>query len=154
MFTHSSFSRSVKKKWVTSGFGLKVILGGSLFVSFHCTLQLSCENIFKISQDQYAWHCCWSILIHLNLINTLDKLVEILEGWRYLECPYHHTRTWQLWWSSITGPKENYCPRYDWFPRLKQIRSIYHSKNWWLLKFYIRLFWLFDNLYCWVNLNW
>ena len=45
---YSSFSRSVKKKWVTSGFGLKVMLGGSLFVSGHCTLQLSCETIYKI----------------------------------------------------------------------------------------------------------
>ena len=30
-FTYSSFSGSVKKKWVTSGFGLKVMLGGSIF---------------------------------------------------------------------------------------------------------------------------
>ena len=38
---YSSFSRSVKKKWVTSGFGLKVVLGGYMFVSVHCILQLS-----------------------------------------------------------------------------------------------------------------
>ena len=49
IFTYSSFSRSVKKKWVTSGFGLKVMLGGSLFVSGHCTLQISCETISKIA---------------------------------------------------------------------------------------------------------
>ena len=39
----------VKKKSVTSGFGLKLILGGSLFVSGHCILQLSCGNRPKLS---------------------------------------------------------------------------------------------------------
>ena len=47
-FSYSSFFRSLKKKWVTSGFGLKVMLGGSLFVSDHCTFQISCENIPKL----------------------------------------------------------------------------------------------------------
>ena len=37
-----------KKKWVTSGFGLKVMLGGSLFVSGQCILQISCGTISKI----------------------------------------------------------------------------------------------------------
>ena len=49
IFTYSSFSESAKKKWVTSGFGLKVMLRGSLFVSGHCELQLSCENRSNIS---------------------------------------------------------------------------------------------------------
>ena len=39
------FTGQLRKKWVTSGFGLKVMLGGSLFVSGRCTLQLSCETI-------------------------------------------------------------------------------------------------------------
>ena len=47
--TNSSFSRSVKKKWVTSGFGLEVILGGSLFVSGQCKWKLSCETIYRIA---------------------------------------------------------------------------------------------------------
>ena len=33
-----------RKKWVTSGFGLKVMLGESLFVSGHSTLQISCKT--------------------------------------------------------------------------------------------------------------
>ena len=40
--------RLVKKERATSGFGLQVMLGGSLFVSYTCTLQLSCGNISKI----------------------------------------------------------------------------------------------------------
>ena len=48
IFTYYSFFRSAKKKRVASDFGSKVMLGGSLFVSGHCTLQLSCENISKI----------------------------------------------------------------------------------------------------------
>ena len=48
IFTYYSFSRSAKKKWEASGFGLKVMLGGYLFVSGHCTLQLSCENTSNI----------------------------------------------------------------------------------------------------------
>ena len=35
-------SGEVKKKWVTSGVGLKVILGGYLFVSCPFILQISC----------------------------------------------------------------------------------------------------------------
>ena len=34
-------SGAVKKKWVTSGFGLKVIIGWSLCVSGPCTFQIS-----------------------------------------------------------------------------------------------------------------
>ena len=41
-------SRLVKKERANSGFGLQVMLGGSLFVSGPCTLQLSCVNISKI----------------------------------------------------------------------------------------------------------
>ena len=80
IFTYSSFSRSVQKKWVTSGFGLKVIIGGSLFVSGHSTLQLYCETRSKMSWDQSDWNFCFSILIHPPIINTLEKLAEILEG--------------------------------------------------------------------------
>ena len=39
---------SVKKRRATSGFGLKVILGESLFVSGPCTLMISCVNISNI----------------------------------------------------------------------------------------------------------
>ena len=84
IFTYSSFSRSVKKKWVTSGFGLKVILGGYLFVSGHCTLQLSFETRYKIAYGESDWNCCCSSLIHIPFINTIDELAEIVEGWRYL----------------------------------------------------------------------
>ena len=49
IFTYSSFSRSVKKEWVTSGFGLKLMLGGYLFASVHCILKLSCEIRYKIA---------------------------------------------------------------------------------------------------------
>ena len=38
------FFQVSEEKWVTSGFGLKVMLGGSLFVSGSCTMQLSCET--------------------------------------------------------------------------------------------------------------
>ena len=41
-------SGAVKKKRATSGFGLQVMLGGSLFDSVTCTLQLYCGNIPKI----------------------------------------------------------------------------------------------------------
>ena len=40
---------AVKKKGLTSGCGLQVILGWSLFVSVPCKFQLSCRNISKIS---------------------------------------------------------------------------------------------------------
>ena len=36
------------KKRVTSVFGLKVILGGSLCVSVHCILHISCVTISNI----------------------------------------------------------------------------------------------------------
>ena len=36
-------------KRVNSGFGLKVMVGGYLFVSGPCTLQLSCGTIYKLS---------------------------------------------------------------------------------------------------------
>ena len=38
-----------KKKWVTSGFGFKVILGGSLCVSGPCIFHLSCLTISKVA---------------------------------------------------------------------------------------------------------
>ena len=38
----------VKKKRATSGFGLQVMLGGSLCVSGTCTLKLYCGNLSKI----------------------------------------------------------------------------------------------------------
>ena len=39
----------VKKKSVTSGFGLQVILGGYLCVSGTCVLQISCVTISKLT---------------------------------------------------------------------------------------------------------
>ena len=42
-------SGEVKKKCVTSGFGLKVMLGGSLCVSGPCTFHLPCGNISKLA---------------------------------------------------------------------------------------------------------
>ena len=44
----------VKIKRMTSGFGLKVMLGGSLFVSGHCTFQISCGTISKLAYDNSA----------------------------------------------------------------------------------------------------
>ena len=38
----------VNKERAASGFGLQVMLGGYLFVSGPCTLQLYCVNISKI----------------------------------------------------------------------------------------------------------
>ena len=40
---------AVKKKRATSGFVLKVIIGGSLHVSGPCKLQLSCGDIYKLA---------------------------------------------------------------------------------------------------------
>ena len=37
-----------KKFWVTSGFGLKVMIVGSVGVSGTCTLQISCGTQYKI----------------------------------------------------------------------------------------------------------
>ena len=37
---------------------------------------------------RFTVHC-----IYIPFINTLDKLAEIIEGWHYLECHSHHTRT-------------------------------------------------------------
>ena len=39
----------VKNKRATSGFGFQVILGGSISVSGHCTLQLSSVNLYKLA---------------------------------------------------------------------------------------------------------
>ena len=152
-FLQSLFSDQWRKRWVTTGFGMKVMLGGSFFVSGHFTFQISCEILSKIAHDQSAWNCCCSSLIHLPLVDTLDELAEILEGWRYLECHCHHSITWQLCWSDVTVPKENYCPRYNWYPILNQIRALPHQETWCLLKFSIRLFWLLNNLSCWVDSN-
>ena len=44
IFLYSSFSRSVKKKWVASSFGLRVILGGSLFFQ----ITVNCSYIVKL----------------------------------------------------------------------------------------------------------
>ena len=38
-----------KEKRTNSGFGLKVMLGGYIYISVHYTLQLSCETVYKIS---------------------------------------------------------------------------------------------------------
>ena len=48
IFMYLSFSRSVNKKWVTSGFGFKVMIGGSLFVSSHCALHIPGETRSRI----------------------------------------------------------------------------------------------------------
>ena len=40
---------AVKKKWVTSGFGLKVMLGRSLCVSGPCKLQITFGNRSKVA---------------------------------------------------------------------------------------------------------
>ena len=40
---------AVKKKRVTSVFGLKVVLGESLCVSGSCIFRISCGTIFKLS---------------------------------------------------------------------------------------------------------
>ena len=53
-----------KEKGATSGFGLKVMFGGSLFVSGQCTLKISCGTRYKIAYDNSAWYCCRSNLIH------------------------------------------------------------------------------------------
>ena len=42
-------ARAVKKKKKTSGFGLQVILGGSICVSGPCTFQVSCGTRSSIS---------------------------------------------------------------------------------------------------------
>ena len=42
-----------RKKCVASGFGLKVMFGGSIFVSGHCTLQLSGETIPMIDTSHF-----------------------------------------------------------------------------------------------------
>ena len=58
-----------------------------------------------------AWLLCFDLILILPFVDTLDELAEILEGWRYLEFYYHHTRTWQPWWHAETAPKYNYFPR-------------------------------------------
>ena len=40
---------TVKKKWVTSGFGLKVMIGWFLCVSGPCKLHISCGAISKVA---------------------------------------------------------------------------------------------------------
>ena len=54
----------VKKKRATSGFGLKVMLGGSLCVSGPCMMQISCRAIYNLAWYHSSCHCCLSIMIH------------------------------------------------------------------------------------------
>ena len=46
---------AVKKKRVTSGFGLQVMLGGYICVSGTCTLNLSCGNRSRLAYGHYAY---------------------------------------------------------------------------------------------------
>ena len=74
-FTYSSLSRSVKKKWVTSGYGLKVMLGGSLFVSVHCTLQLSPFN-------EHTWRIGinnWRVTLFRMSLSPHQNLTDLME---------------------------------------------------------------------------
>ena len=48
-FLKIDISRVVKGERETSGFGLKVMLGGYIFVSGSCTFQISCGDISKIA---------------------------------------------------------------------------------------------------------
>ena len=88
---------------------------------------------------------------YLPFVKIIDELSEIIEGWCYLEFHYHHTRTYHPWWITVSAPKEKMCPKYDWCPRPKHIRTFSYQKTWCLLQSSIRLFCLFYHLSHWVD---
>ena len=45
-----------KKKWVTSGFGFKVMIGGYICIIVPCILQLYCGTISKVAYNHSDWH--------------------------------------------------------------------------------------------------
>ena len=116
----------VKKIWVTSGFGLHVMLVGSPGVSGPCTLQLYFVTRSKLYWDHSAWHGCFSRFITLLtpcatfLFGFHDNSPFHSHAWllrsntwevKIYSCRYHRADTWRPWQCAATAPKENYCPR-------------------------------------------
>ena len=67
---------------------------------------------------------CFNFIIILPFIYMLDYLVGIFEGWHYLECNYHRTRTWRPWWNAATVTKYNYFQRVGHgHPQFKQLKT-------------------------------
>ena len=84
----------MKKKWVISGFGLKVMLGGSQFISGHCTLLVemgSSGHIFRpgeikntvrssdilISRRRYFLRCQFGLFNFLDHQTRFFKLTNV-----------------------------------------------------------------------------
>ena len=80
------FIGSVKKKRVISGFGLKVILWGSLCVSGACTLHLYCGIISNIALYLCDLHC------FLSKLYTLLTPCINFSGFHA-----HYTLHWHVW---------------------------------------------------------
>ena len=114
-----------EEKRATSDFGWKWFLEGLFLfqVPEHCIYLMELYPSYPritllgnfVDQYWYITNPCATFLFGFHAHSLFHwhtwKIGGNTWGGHYLECHYHHTKTWQPWWHAATSTKNNYFLR-------------------------------------------